>query len=363
MGVNYPNVTAMENRGDIKISKKKLSYPVSEGLREYLKKYDRLANLSVHYEDLLRFTEHFPILDKNDNDTLWEGVMYEYWEMKEIHAGLIDIYQRLRSDGNQDAKSHLLVDSIDYCTFGNSHPFRVKIRNQHNDIHDYFYVKKADASRIYGLELEHLLSPNRVDFLYDKETLIEEHISGIPGDEFLKYWMDGKQNERRIAKEFVKFNERCFLRLLGDQRSYNFVMVLTPDFDEVKYRIRSIDFDQQCYEGKINLYKPQFFKENYPYVKMVMDKIEDSSIKQYQNEERALMAKRMLVSRRRLINLLQAMKKDELAPQEKIESLRDEIFDYLKDNQLKDCKTMGEIIEAVLNYTLRNYEDVTRIIP
>lgn len=343
---------------DIKISKKKISYPISKNFMEYLEKYDRALKLPIVYDDLLRFTEHFPILDKNGKDTLWEGVMYDYRDMDEINAGLIEIYQRLRSDGNREARSHLIVDSIDYCTFGNSHPFRVKIRNLQNDIHDYYYVKRADASRVYGLELESLLSPNRIDFLVYKNTLIEEHVSGIPGDLFLSdYMTDDEQSRKRVAKEFVKFNERCFLRLLGDQRSYNFVMVMTPDFDEVKYRIRSIDFDQQSYEGRMNSYKPQFYKENLPYVRLVMEYIEKSSIKQYQNEERSLMAKRMLVGKFRINYLIEIMKQEELAPQEKVDQLRREVYAFLKDNKLKECKTMGDIVETVLNFTLRNYED------
>ena len=339
-----------------KISKKKLIYPINPELREYLADYDRTISTPISYEDLLRFTDSYPILDKDGKETLWDGVMYSHYEMDEIHQGLIKIYQRLRSDGNREATTHLIVDSIDFCTFGNTHPFRIKIRNLHNDIHDYFYVKKADASRIYGLELEHLLSPNRIDFLVHKNTLIEEHVSGIPGDIFLEKYLDENQSRKRIAKEFVKFNERCFLRLLGDQRSYNFVMVLTPDFDEIKYRIRSIDFDQQSYEGRMNLYKPQFYKENLQYVKFVMDYIDESSIRQYQHEERSLMAKRLLVGNIRIKKLTEIMKKDEIAPKEKVVQLREEIHQYLKDNNFKSCETMGDIVEAVLNFTLRNYE-------
>lgn len=344
---------------DLKISKKKISYPINEGLMGYLKEYDRVMKSSVVYEDLLRFTDHFEILDKNGEDTLWEGVIYSPSEEEEIYEGLIKIYQRLRSDGNEEATSHLTVDSIHYCTFGNSHPFRVKIRNLYNDIHDYFYVKKADASRIYGLELEYILSPNRVYFLVCGDTLIEEHISGIPGDIFLDKYVnsDEGQNKKRIAKEFVKFNERCFLRLLGDQRSYNFVIEMTPDFDEVKYRIRSIDFDQQCYEDKLKLYLPQFFRENKEYVKFVMDNIDKSSITQYQKEERSIMAKRMIVGKVRLQKLLAIMKKDEIAPYEKVVRLRQEVYEYLRDKRVKECQTMGDIVEAVLNFTLRNYKD------
>ena len=347
----------MSNYGDIKISKKKLFYPINDRLTNYLERYDRKIDSPIVYEDLLRFTDHYPILDINGKDTLWEGVIYSYHEMSEIHESLKKIYQRLRSDGNKEATSHLFVDSVDYCTFGNSHPFRIKIKNQFNDNHDYFYVKRADASRIYGLELEYLLSPNRINFLVDGDTLIEEHIPGIPGDVFIEQYMDEHQNKIRLAKEFVKFNERCFLRLLGDQRAYHFVIVLTPDFDQMQYRIRSIDFDQQCYEGKMNLYKPQFFRENLDYVKMVTDNLDEASIKQYQQEERSIMAKRMLVGKKRLSRLLRIMRTDEIAPKEKMESLREEIFDYLKDNNLKLCDSMGDIVTSVLDFTLRNYQN------
>ena len=149
------------------------------------------------------------------------------------------------------------MDAIDYCTFGNSKPFRIKIRNILNDNYAYFYVKKADASRIYGLELEHMLSPHNLNFLVYEDTLIEEHISGIPGDEFITNMLSNctEPEKAQIAKEFVKFNERCMIRLLGDMRSYNYVIVPTHDFDHVVYSIRAIDFDQQCYEGKFNVYR------------------------------------------------------------------------------------------------------------
>ena len=64
-------------------------------------------------------------------------------------------------------------------------------------------------------------------FLTNNDTLVEEHIPGIPGDVFIKDYLERSEtNKIRLAKEFVKFNERCFLRLLGDMRSYNFVMTL-----------------------------------------------------------------------------------------------------------------------------------------
>jgi hypothetical protein len=59
--------------------------------------------------------------------------------------------------------------------------------------------------------------------------------------------------------------------LLGDMRSYNYVIIPTHDFDQVVYRIRPIDFDQQCYEGNLKIYLPQYFKENKKMVDLVQE--------------------------------------------------------------------------------------------
>ena len=189
------------------------------------------------------------------------------------------------------------MDRVDYCTFGNTKPFRIRIVNQYNDNHDYFYAKKADASRIYGLELEQLLSPNEINFHADRETLVEEHIIGVPGDDFIDNFLEREDlNEVRLAKEFIKFNERCFVRLLGDMRAYNYAVEMTPDFEQNQYRVRAIDFDQQCYEGRRSFYRPQFFKNNLPVVKLCSHLINLETSHQYQREERTLIKRRFNAS-------------------------------------------------------------------
>jgi len=139
-----------------------------------------------------------------------------------------------------------------------------------------------------------------------ESTLIEEHIVGIPGDVFLKQHVNKctEAEKAQIAKEFVKFNERCMIGLLGDMRSYNFVVIPTYDYDHIVYKIRAIDFDQQCYEGNFKLYKPHLFKENFPFTELVKEKLEPDSIDQYQNEERSLLVKRLADSEERLTDLL-----------------------------------------------------------
>jgi len=245
---------------------------------------------------------------------------------------------------------HLLVDRVDYCAFGNSKPFRIRIVNQFNDNHDYYYVKIADASRVYGLELEDLLSPNRINFMVDEDTLVEEHIAGIPGDMFTKtefHWLE--VNEVRLAKEFVKFNERCFVRLLGDMRAYNFVIDVTADFDDVQYRFRAIDFDQQCYEGKKTVYLPQYFKENKYFVDVCMKYLNEETVSQYQQEERTLIVKRIKRSPNRTNRLLDAMCNDVLSLPEKVNSLKNELAIHYAQPQFLKCTNMGEIMRRSLD--------------
>jgi hypothetical protein len=255
----------------------------------------------------------------------------------------------MKVEGNMSLMEHLYVDRIDYCPFGNSRPFRVRITNQYNDNHDYFYVKLADASRVYGLEFEDILSPNRINYMVDADTLVEEHIIGIPGDQFIKNNLrDLTVNHTRLAKEFIKFNERCFVRLLGDMRSYNFIIDMTADFDDTQFRFRAIDFDQQCYEGKKTVYLPQYFKENNPYVDLCIKYINSETVRQYQLEERSLISKRMKTARFRLASLLDVMVGDEISQKGKVLQLRDELSDHYKTDRFKRCKNMGQIMKVSL---------------
>ncbi len=339
---------------------KKPTYPINNSLLDYLERFDRISKVAISYDDLLRFSGSVTVYDKQNHDTLWIRVYYNEYERMEIDLVLKKIYSLLLSDGNLNIIKFLNVDSIDYCTFGNSKPFRIKVRNILNDNYTHFYVKKADASRVYGLELEHILSPDKINFLVYKDTLIEEHIIGIPGDVFIKKLLkDCTETEKsQIAKEFVKFNERCMIRLLGDMRAYNYVIVPSHDFDQVVYKIRPIDFDQQCYEGNFKVYRPQFFKENYPMVKLVKDKLQNSSIEQYKDEERAVLAKRIFSAEYRIKKLLQIMGNDSIAPVEHIEQLKLEMFNYTHDVNFKRAKSMGNVLSSAFDFVTRNYKSI-----
>lgn len=332
-----------------KISRKKLVYPIREPLRKYLRQHGREVNLPLSYADLMNYQESVPLMDKGGKDTLWETAIYPSYAVDNIHMGLKKIYAMLKAGGNLKVQEHLFIHRIDYCTFGNTHPFRVRIVNRYNDVYDYFYLKVSDASRVYGLELEHMLSPNPLNFLTHEETLVEEHIAGIPGDVFSASYLERPEfNPKRIAKDFVKFNERCLVRLLGDMRAYNFVFVITPDFDDYQFRIRPIDFDQQFYEGAIRMYQPQFFKENLAFVQLALKHFNPQVMEQYQQEERALIVQRMRSERVRLAGLRDALQKDEVAPEEKVAELKKTLAAYYEDQRFEACNSTADIMELSL---------------
>ena len=341
------------------MSDKKPSFPISKGLNIYLSFYNRKLIIPIFYEDLKRFAGSVSVYNDKDIDTLWVRVFYSDFERKEIDVSLKQVYNLLHSDGNEANMEFLNVDAIDYCTFGNSKPFRVKIRNILNDNFTYFYVKKADASRIYGLELEHILSPDNLNFLVYEDTLIEEHIAGIPGDEFLSDFLDkcNSSEKAQIAKEFVKFNERCMIRLLGDMRSYNYVIIPTHDFDQVIYKIRAIDFDQQSFEGKLKVYRPQFFKENKIIMELIKEKLNKHSVDQYKTEERSIIAKRILSSESRVKKIIKCMMHDNISTPKNIDLLSKQIYSLTRDESFKKTSNMGGILKATFDYVLKNYEN------
>jgi hypothetical protein len=336
-------------------TRRKPTFPIGEGLRGYLRAYKRERNLPVTYERLRGFTEVIPLTDAEGKPTLWDTVIYDRNEMRSLNEALKEVYALLKVDGDMSVVQHLYADRVDFCTFGNSTPFRIRIVNAYNDNQDYFYIKKADASRVYGLELEHLLSPNRLNFLTQGTTLVEEHIPGIPGDIFIKNWLNRPDlSPVRVAKELVKFNERCFVRLLGDMRSYNFVVVVTPDFEDVQLRVRAMDFDQQSYNGRRNFYRPQFFKENAALALFCAKHLRLETASQYLREEQTLILHRAELAATRLGLLIGEMERDTISTPEKVQALRESLAEHYGRDEYLGCRSMGALIRENLESIRRH---------
>jgi hypothetical protein len=339
-----------------RIINKKIICPVNKDLRAYLRIYGREMELPIQYSDLLRYTDQVTLYDKKGEDTLWVSLLYAQSDLDHINESLKLIYAILKASGDLSVMRHLYVDRVDLCLYGNTKPFRVRIVNRINDNYDYFYVKQADASRIFGLELEHLLSPNRISFGVHEDTLIEEHIAGIPGADFIENYVKKSrlENELRLAKEFVKFNERCFVRLLGDMHSSNFVIDITPDFEDIHYRIRAIDFDQQSYEARKAVYMPKYFKQNMPIIEIGIRNMTPETAHQYRKEERAMIAHRIRYSERQVDDLLEVMMATPLARPENVFQLRKELDAHYQTNRFSKCTSMGEIVKVSLDLLIEN---------
>ena len=353
----------MEPRRNL-ISKKKPAYPISEHLVEYLDRYDRTARGGVSYDDLARYAGQVPLYDDFGTDTLWSTVYYGHAEQAEIHDALRTTYALLKSAGDLSTVEHLYIDRVDLCLYGNTLPFRVRIVNRLNENFDYFYVKRADASRVYGLELEHVLSPNSINFLtrvdgpeLRDQTIIEEHIVGLPGDAFMRDQLpDNRFDEVRLAKEFVKFNERCFVRLLGDMHAGNWVVDITPDFEKLHYRMRAIDFDQQSHHPRKQVYLPQFFPPNNPVIKLGLEHLTETTVDQYQREERALMASRLRVGGQRYDALMDVMREDLIAPEPYVRGLGHGLAAHYGEPAFRDAMTMGDLVSLSLDLLLARAE-------
>jgi len=335
--------------GDIRF--KKPIFPVSDPLKKYLAATNREIDGPIGYQDLLRYNSSITLFDKNGVDTLWETLIYSESDRQYVHEALRKFYALLKVGGDISVIEHLYVDRVDYCLYANTHPLRVRIVNRLNDLFDYYYIKQADASRVYGMELEHLLSPNKINYLIrGGDTFIEEHIQGIPGDTFIHHYLveQHEYNPLRIAKEFVKFNERSLVQLLGDMRRDNFVVEIIPDFDELHFRLRSIDFDQECYEGSSRIYMPQYFKENNPIINLGFQSMSPVLELQYQKEERMRLRNRVATSYGQLSSLINTMVADTLSTPENVIQLKNELSELYEDDAFLTSTSMGEIVRISL---------------
>ena len=323
-------------------------YPVSHPLQQYLQLFNRDIELPIAYSDLFHYQYTNAIKDKNGKHTHWENVRYEPATLAALTSKLIATYQLL----NQLPSANYTITAIDFCEFANSMPFRISLTNKSDNSNNYFYIKAADASRIYGLELEQLLSPNQTNFLYHQNSLVETHIAGVPGDEFLLTINELSAMEQTlIAEEFIRFNERCFVRLLGDMRSYNFV-VLQNETAANRFRIKAIDFDQQCYEGKLNLYLPQFYKENLLFVELSVAMLDEKNIEKIRQDERKNLAALYIAHKHRLELLMNAMLQEEISENYKVVILRKELNTYHHVHHFTQCRTMGAIVQQQIKQLL-----------
>jgi hypothetical protein len=337
----------------------KETFPVNPAFRAYLQQYGRESPLPLLYTDLVNYSYADSLKDKKGKWTHWENAVYEPDQFNNLRGRLLATYASLK----ELSPVGLNIERVDFCDYGNSIPFRVKVISMETEDTDYFYVKQSDASRVYGLELEHLLTANHINFLHCENTLVEAHISGVPGDVFLQQQpVLTYEDQKALASAFVRFNESCFVRLLGDMRNYNFVLtedgpVQTARELQVpgKYSFRAIDFDQQSYEGRKAFYFPGLFKENKPYVELVTASLSKDEIEESRRLEFTAMADRIVFHRRRLMELLNSMVNDDISENYKIQLLRTELNNHFATQRFSKCKTMGAVLKQQLKQVLQHH--------
>jgi hypothetical protein len=77
-------------------------------------------------------------------------------------------------------------------------------------------------------------------------------------------------------------------------------------------------------------------------------------MRQYQVEERSLIARRLQVEHQRLDALFKAMKAQPLSSEIKIAQLREGLNEHHQSNVFRACQNMGDLVEANLRFILSN---------
>ena len=98
---------------------------------------------------------------------------------------------------------------------------------------------------------------------------------------------------------------------------------------------------------------PQYFKENNALIQLGMEYITPESMRQYQREERALIATRVKSSHLELEDILQTMEKDQLAPATNVDQLKNELAKHYQVDSFLQCKSMGELLRKSLSLVIK----------
>lgn len=77
------------------------------------------------------------------------------------------------------------------------------------------------------------------------------------------------------------------------------------------------------------------------------------TVRQYQLEERSLIASRIKNDYQRINQLMAIMVKDKISSPEKVDKLKKELAYHHKNNIFLDCKTMGEIVLTNIELVLK----------
>ncbi|MDX5419768.1 MAG: hypothetical protein LPK09_11180, partial [Hymenobacteraceae bacterium] len=95
------------------------------------------------------------------------------------------------------------------------------------------------------------------------------------------------------------------------------------------------------------------FKDNNVIVELVLKLLKPETVKQYQNEERTLIFRRLRTARYRLKDLIDCMRKDTISTPEKIEQLKQELARHHQSDDFLKCKGMGDLVRLNLKTIMK----------
>ena len=98
----------------------------------------------------------------------------------------------------------------------------------------------------------------------------------------------------------------------------------------------------------MNLYRPQFFKDNQPLALFCVKHLRIETARQYQREEQVLMLQRAAVTEERLGMLLRAMAADPIAPDENVRELRAALAEHYRRPEYMQCESMADLVRENL---------------
>lgn len=116
----------------------------------------------------------------------------------------------------------------------------------------------------------------------------------------------------------MKFNERSFVRLLGDMRSYNFVFVVTPDFEEAQLRHPRDGLQSTELRRAEELLPAAVLQGQHAAGAVLHQAPAPETANQYRREEQTLLLQRASLASERLGLLLHDMAAEPIAPPEKV---------------------------------------------
>ena len=97
---------------------------------------------------------------------------------------------------------------------------------------------------------------------------------------------------------------------------------------------------------------PKYFKQNNPLIKIGLKCMTPETVKQYQKEERSLIAHRYKASKEKTNELLAVMSMDNISKGENVRSLSKDLSVHYKNKDFLNCETMGELVRKSLENVL-----------